>query len=191
MKGAQTMQYAAFHALETKRLSLRKLRLSDLPEYNLLYGDRQVCRYMLFDPHESLSQSEASLHRALRRYGETGFYRWAIARKTDDRLIGIIDLLRFDEKTDSCSFAYMLCPDFWNRGYGTEAVKAVFRFAFDEMGIQTIAADHMAENPASGAVMRKAGMTFVHRIEGKYEKNGASHDSLCYEIRKENFHDGE
>lgn len=185
------MRYVEFHTLETERLILRKLRASDLPEYNFLYGNGEVCRYMLFQPHESMAQSAESLQRALSRYGETGFYRWAITQREDDKLIGIIDLLRFDDAQDRCSFAYMLRPDHWNRGYGTEALKAVFRFAFEEMGIHVIAADHMADNPASGAVMRKAGMTFTHRIEGKYQKNGISHDAVCYEIRKGDFHDGQ
>jgi len=184
------MRYVEFHTLETERLILRKLRASDLPEYNLLYGNSEVCRYMLFQPHESMAQSAESLQRALSRYEETGFYRWAITQREDDKLIGIIDLLRFDPEQDSCSFAYMLRPDHWNRGIGTEALKAVFRFAFAEMDIQTIAADHMSANPASGAVMRKAGMTYTHTIAGKYQKNGASQDALCYKIEKENFHDG-
>ena len=185
------MRYAPFQTLHTSRLVLRKLRMDDLPEYNAqLFGSTDVSRYMLFDPHETWLQSRESLDRALSRYGQTGFYRWAIAQKENDRLIGIIDLLRFDETRDTCSFAYMLLPNFWSQGYGTEALKAVFRFAFAEMGIRTIAADHMAENPASGAVMLKAGMTYTRTIPGKYQKNGASHDAVCYEITKENFYDG-
>ena len=40
----------------------------------------------------------------------------------------------------------------------------------------------MAANPASGAVMRKAGMTYVRTDEEKYVKNGQSYDAPVYRI---------
>ena len=43
----------------------------------------------------------------------------------------------------------------------------------------------MAANPASGAVMRKAGMVFVRTEEGKYEKNGTGYDAHVYRITRE------
>ena len=185
------MHYTALRTLETPRLTLRRLRESDLSEYHLLCGSTAVCRYMLFVPHGSLDESRESLNRVLSFYEAPDFYRWAIARKEDDRLIGVISLLRFDETQSSCSFAYMLRPDCWNQGFGTESLKAVFRFAFGEMGIDRITADHMAANPASGAVMRKAGMTRTGILPGQYRKDGETHDAVCYEIRKEDFHDGQ
>jgi RimJ/RimL family protein N-acetyltransferase len=81
----------------------------------------------------------------------------------------------------------MLGQDFWGQGYGTEAVKAVFEFLFEEMDIQRIEADHMVENPASGAVMRKAGMVKTGLETAKYEKNGVLHDAVCYAITKEQW----
>ena len=82
-------------------------------------------------------------------------------------------------------FAYMLGCDYWNRGYGTEALKAVIRFAFEELEMKRIVADHMVENPASGAVMRKAGMVHTGTQRAKYEKAGRVYDAEVYEIRNE------
>ena len=78
----------------------------------------------------------------------------------------------------------MLGEDFWGKGYGTEVLRTVFRFAFEKMGVEVIRADHFEDNPASGACMRKAGMTWVGRVEGKYIKNGIFHHAVLYEIRK-------
>lgn len=178
------MRYAPFHPIETPRLTLRKLRMEDLPEYNSqLFGSEDVSRYMLFDPHESMEQSRQSLEGALGRYESGRFYRWGIARKEDDVLIGLIDLLRFNEEDSSCSFVYMIGKPHWNRGYATEALKAVIRFAFEEMDIARIQVDHMSENGGSGAVMRKAGMTHIGTSYGKYTKHGVAFDAENYEIR--------
>lgn len=184
------MNYVDIPTMETPRLILRKLRRSDTEHYfHRLVSDEAVTRYMLFDPHRDISQSEASIEKALNRYAQGRCYRWAVALKEDDSLIGVFELLRFQDVDSSCSFAYMLSRDHWNRGYGTEVMKAAFRFAFEVLGVQKIEADHMADNPASGAVMRKAGMRYVGTIHQKYEKHGVFHDACCYEIRKEDFHD--
>ena len=178
------MRYAAFHPIETERLLLRKLELEDVYEYyERLFGDGDVSRYMLFEPHQDMTESLASLERKLSRYGEEGFYCWGITEKEEGSLIGLIELLRFEPIDSSCSFVYMLGCDYWNRGYGTEALKAVIRFAFEELEVQRIVADHISKNGASGAVMRKAGMEHLGTLENKYEKLGISFDAELYEIR--------
>lgn len=182
------MRYADFRNLETERLILRDIRMEDIQEYyERLWGDGDVCRYLLHDPHQDIGESLESIEKILEGYDAGKFYRWGITEKGEDSLIGIVGLVRIDEEKGECSFAYMLGCDYWNRGYGTETLKAVFRFAFEELEIRRIVADHMAENPASGAVMRKAGMTHIGTEKGKYEKHGYLHDAEVYEIRNENL----
>ena len=180
------MQYVAFHNLETPRLILRDIRMEDVQEYyERLWGDGDVCRYLLHNPHQDIGESYEQIQEILRQYEAGKFYRWGITEKGDDSLIGIIGLVRIDEETSQCSFAYLLACDYWNRGYGTEALREVIRFAFEELELKRIVADHMAENPASGAVMRKAGMTHIGTEKGKYEKQCVLHDAEVYEIRNE------
>ena len=178
------MRFAKFHQLETDRLLLRQLREEDIYEYyERLFGDGDVSRYMTFEPHQDISESLESLQRKLERYEEDNCYCWAIAEKGEDSLIGLIELLRFDPRDNSCSFVYLLGCDYWNKGYGTEALKEVIRFAFEELGVERIVADHMAPNAASGKVMAKAGMTHIGTEPEKYEKTGSRYDALVYEIR--------
>lgn len=182
------MEYIPIPVLETRRLLLRKLNMQDAPHYFTRLGSSgRVTEHMLWDPHQDISESIASIQKTLARYGAGHCYRWGIALRSDNSLIGVIELLRFDETANACSFAYMLGEDFWGAGYGTEALEAVFRFAFMELKIETIVSDHFAENPASGAAMRKAGMRYVRALPGKYEKHGILHDALEYRITKEEW----
>ena len=179
------MKYAAFSPLQTPRLRLRKLKSEDAPLfYSRLGGNEAVTRHMLWMPHTDVSQSEESIQRAIARYDSGKFYRWAITLAEEDSIVGIIDLLGFDEASGTCSFAYMLGRDHWGMGYGTEALNAVFRFAFTQLQVTAIHADHFAENPASGAVMRKAGMTYQGTVPQKYEKNSVLHDAPQYRITR-------
>ena len=180
------MRYSEFHSIETDRLLLRELRMEDVYEYyEILFGDSDVSRYMLFEPHQDIAESLVSLERKLARYEQGGYYCWGVTRKEEDSLIGLVELLRFDESSSTCSFVYMLGRNYWNQGYGTELLKAVIRFAFEELDVERIIADHIAKNEASGAVMRKAGMKHIGTEMGKYEKLGTRYDAEVYEIRKE------
>ena len=182
------MKYAMFEQLETENLILRKFRSEDANcFYKRVGGSEDVTRYMLWQPHEYIEESQKSIEKVLARYEEGKCYTWAIALAKDDSVIGRIDLLRFDEENSSCSFAYMLGKEFWGRGFGTESLKAVFAFAFEKMEMQSIVADHMSENVASGKVMQKVGMRFVQKHLQKYEKCGKYYDADEYAIDAEDW----
>ena len=182
------MNFAEIKELSTENLILRKIRWEDAADYyRHLASSEAVTRYMLFNPHKDFSESVASVEKALQRYETGRFYRWAITRKEDDGFLGVIDLLRFDEERNTCSFAYMIGQPFWGKGYGTESLKAVFGFAFDEMKLDAVEADHMAENVASGRAMEKAGMTYVRTERAKYEKNCRIYDAPTYRITAEQW----
>lgn len=182
------MRYPEFEELHTSRLRLRKLTMADAePYYARIGSNPNVTKYMLFSPHKDISESVASIEKALRRYREGNCYRFCIALESTNELIGVMEPLRFDDGKSSCSFAYMLAEEFWGQGYATEALKAVLDFLFRKMEMERVEADHMAENAASGAVMRKAGMIFQGIQPGKYEKDGISHDAVCYAVTREQW----
>ena len=177
------MEYVQIRALKTPRLVLRKLRREDTAAYYERLGSSEaVTRYMLFEPHQDISDSVSSIEKILGRYEAGKCYRWGITQAENDSLIGVIDLLKFDEEKNTCSFAYMLAEEFWGRGFGTEALRAVLDFAFTELKVAAVEADHFAENAASGAVMRKVGMTYQGTAKDKYVKNGVYYDAPRYRI---------
>lgn len=182
------MRQASFQSLTTQRLRLRKFLTEDAAAYYECLGSSDaVTKYMLWEPHKDISESEESIRKILNRYETATPYTWAIALKETDALIGRVDLLRLDQQAGTCSFAYMLGADFWNHGYGTEALRAVFDFAFTQLEVESMDADHMADNPASGAVMRKLGMTSQGSIPNKYQKNGVWHDAVCYRVTQKEW----
>ena len=177
------MRFAEFEELSTSNLILRRFRCDDTEDfYARVGGNEKVTRYMLWEPHNSVEETKASIEKVLQRYEAGNAYTWAIALKENDAIIGRIDLLRIDEETGCCSFAYMISDTYWGQGFGTEALSAVLKFAFEKMQIQLVIADHMSENYASGAVMRKVGMTYVQTYKAKYEKSGKVFDADEYKI---------
>ena len=182
------MKYMKLEELETNHLILRKFRNSDAQNFFVrVGGNPNVTKYMLWEPHASIEETEKSIAKILKRYDEGMGYSWAIALKEDDSIIGRIDLLRFDESESSCSFAYMMGDAYWGKGFGTEVLSEVLRFAFEKMEMQVVIADHMCENGGSGAVMRKVGMTYVQTYAAKYQKAGKDYDADEYRITYEEY----
>ena len=176
------MNFVEMKELQTSRLNLRRLRFEDLYDYyEHITSDGDVTRYLEIEPHQDIGETMEQLQGILERYEEEGCYRWAMALKEDDGIIGIFELLPTEEE---CSFTCMLGKQWWNQGYATEAMQEIFRFAQEELGVQKITADHMAPNAAAGAVMRKAGMVQVGVVPGKYEKHGQIYDAVCYELSR-------
>ena len=179
------MKFAEMKDLVTERLVLRRMCFDDLYNYyERICSDGNVTRYMKFEPHQDIGETLQRLEKTLAEYEAGGRYCWVITVKGEDELIGIFDLLALDESDNSCTFAYMLGESWWGNGYATEAMKAVFNFAFEELEVELIRGSHFSANAASGAVMRKAGMTHIGTVPGKYEKQGQLHDGEIYELRR-------
>ena len=66
------------------------------------------------------------------------------------------------------------CPPQMTAESFEEALKALVDFLFDEVGLNRIEAEHDVNNPASGRVMEKSGMTF----EGTSRQAGLSNQGI-------------
>ncbi len=184
------MQLLPIERIETNRLYLRKLTFEDIPLYYArLSSSHQVPKYMLWSTHEKIEQTIDYVETSIEKYATNKYYKWAIALKQTNELIGIIELLRFNEKEESCSFAYMLAEEFWNKGYMTEALQAALHFAFMKLEVKEVISDHFSENLASRKVMQKVGMQYIGRQEETYQKDGKVHSAEGYKITKQDFLD--
>lgn len=56
------------------------------------------------------------------------------------------------------SAGYFIYPQYWNKGYVTEAFKRVLEFAFMENHVYRVTTGCLLENKASEKIMKKAGM---------------------------------
>jgi len=69
---------------------------------------------------------------------------------------GLAYLPEFDE----VDLGYRFLPNFWGKGYATEASHEILTYGFDELELKRIIAIAMKENKASLRVMEKVGMEF-------------------------------
>ena len=154
--------------LETKRLLLRPLTVDDADAVFVWTSDPEVNRYMSYPLHTDLEMTRQWLRSV--EAAKEGYYDFGFVRRSDGLLIGTGGV--YDNGDGSWKFGYNLRRDCWGLGYATEAAKALIAFARKEFGSKVFVSSHAVDNPASGRVMEKCGLTFHHC--GEYSKADGS-----------------
>ncbi len=174
--------------LETQRLLLRKMRPDDAAAMFAYSSDPEVARYVLWDAHRSIEDSEAFLLFAVEGYERGDFGGWGLVLKSSGAFIGTCGIdAGYAPEHARAEIGYVLSRDQWGRGLMPEAVRAVIRFGFARMGLNRLQARCIAENDASARVMEKAGMSYEGTLrESEYVK-GAYRDMKLYSILRREF----
>jgi RimJ/RimL family protein N-acetyltransferase len=89
---------------------------------------------------------------------------YALVARSDGGLVGAMGLA-IAAQHRRAELGYWVGVPHWNRGYATEAGRALLAYAFGPLGLHRVEAHHFTRNPASGRVMQKLGMRpeGVHR----------------------------
>ncbi len=145
--------------IATERLILRPLDpVGDLEAMHRIGSDRRVSRMMQsIAPDWTLEQAAAFIDRSRWR-GEIGFRHAIALRSAPGMMIGTIGI-----GGDPVSTAYFLDVDHWGKGYATEALAGFLASVMPRFAALHIEAGHFADNPASGAVLRKVG--FIETVQ--------------------------
>lgn len=168
--------------LRTERLLLQPFRLSDARVVQQLAGDAEVASTTASIPHPYPDgAAEAWISAQPRRYQSSQEVVFAVVRKEDGRLVGSIGLRLIAEEAKG-ELGYWIGRQYWNRGYATEAARAILAYGFLQLQLVSIYAHYMVRNPASGRVLEKIGMQQKGKLWNYLEKNGVREDCRWYEI---------
>lgn len=182
------MNHTGTHTLETERLILRRYRPEDAPAmFRNWASDPEVTRYLTWPTHASEDVTRAIITDWVARYEEPDVYHWGLELKTTHEVIGDIAVVRIAEKVLEAELGWCMGRAWWGRGLMPEAARAVLRWLFTEAGFNRVCAIHDTENPKSGRVMQKIGMTFegVSRQGGR--DNRGIVDMARYAILRSEF----
>ncbi len=170
---------SAFKELITERLILRSYMESDLDDLFVLLSDREVNLFLPWFPVETQDAAHRMLYDRFLVYSSPDTARcYAVCLKKDNRPIGYITV----GGDDSHDFGYALRREFWNNGIITEAAQAVIN-ELTQAGLPYLTATHDVRNPASGAVMRKLGMTYRYSYEELWQPKNIPVIFRMYQIQ--------
>lgn len=170
--------FSAIPTIETSRLILRGMRVSDAEDMYAYACREDVTRYLTWEPHPDVHYTKEYLTYIGQRYRTGDFYDWAVVCKDDGHMIGTCGFTKFDFASDSAEIGYVLSPQYHQKGYGTEAVRAVITFGFETLHLHRIEARFIKENIPSLKLMERVGLTLEGYaresllLKGKYQTIG-------------------
>lgn len=151
----------AFPSLSTRRLQLREIVASDAPALLAIHGDREAMKWFGSDPLADLEAAEKVIagFANLRQLPSSGV-RWGIVHAQPSRgaaLLGTCGLFRWNRGWRTCLTGYELARHAQGQGYMTEALRAVFAWAFETMAVERIEAQVHPLNAPSLALLKRLG----------------------------------
>lgn len=176
----------AIVTIGTKRLRLRPFQTTDAEAVHRLAGSQDVAAgTFLPHPMDRQAAQDWVTERLKDQAAGTGV-TFAITLLENGELIGSIgmELMLVHEQG---RLTYWLGRDYWNQGYGTEAVTALVEYGFNSLKLHRIYAPHFHTNPASGRVLQKVGMTHEGRLREHYLRFGQRVDVELYGMIRNEF----
>lgn len=166
--------------VETARLRLRPFTLDDAPAIFAYAHDPELARLGMWPPSTSLEETRDEIAEIIEGYQGGAQWTWAIEQKSDQAMIGRCDLLKYRREHRSAEIGYALARHAWGQGYATEAMRALVRYAFDELTLHRLEAIVLPFNAASIRVLEKIGMQREGVKREAYYIDGQFVDLLCY-----------
>jgi len=148
--------------IKTARLSLRPLGLDDVEPMLTLWTEPGVRRFLFDDQIISREQAADEINGSIARFETHGCGLWGAALLQETSLIGFCGY-RFFHEPPELQALFGFHPDYWSKGLATEAARAMIRFGFERLNLESVIASADGPNAASLRVMEKAGMIFDHR----------------------------
>jgi RimJ/RimL family protein N-acetyltransferase len=142
-----------FCSQTTPRLLLREFRLDDHAAVHAFASDPEVVCYTDWGPNDP-EETTAFLHEVVDSARATPrvTFAMAVVDRSDDMLIGSIELVTTSSQHRRGEIGYVFCPTALGRGFATEAAIALMRFGFDGLGMHKISATCDPANVASAGV---------------------------------------
>ncbi|MBV8520064.1 MAG: GNAT family N-acetyltransferase [Acidobacteria bacterium] len=112
---------------------------------------------------------------------------FAIERKDDRSHVGNASIHDIDWVSRTGEFGLFIGePSAWNRGFGTDAIVTLVRFAFDEMNLRKLRIHIFDYNDRAKHILETHGFVQEGRLAREFYREGSYHDIVILSI----FRDG-
>ncbi|MEA3461204.1 MAG: GNAT family N-acetyltransferase [Bacteroidota bacterium] len=151
-----------------RRIYLEKMQPHDFDAFYAMVSNEKI---MARITERALSKEEA-----LKKFNELlrnsalhkSFGSYKVLERTGSKLMGMAKLEITPEKLNEAELGFMLLPEFWGKGYGTEIAKILFDIAKTYPHLKRVYANIDPDNKASRKILINMGFTSekVGEIDG-------------------------
>ena len=144
--------------LETQRLIVRHVHMSDLADLLVVNGHDDVTRYLPYASWASIADARAWLERMQRAQASGSALQWAVVDKASAAVIGSCLLFQYDAPSALAELGYVLGRAYWGQG------------------LRRIEAEVDPRNVASGKLLNGLGFTSEGILRQRWVTKGEARD---------------
>lgn len=173
--------------IEASRVRLRHIENADIDSLYDIFSDAEAMRFFGSLPFSERDEAVNYLAEINENFQKKTHFQWGIALKSDDKIIGTSTIFHTDEKHRRAEIGYALNREFWGKGYVTEALNSLFKFAFDELNLHRIEADVDPRNNASIKILEKFGFQKEGYLRERWFSGDEIQDAFFYGFLKSDW----
>ena len=168
--------------LRTERLTLRPFRLEDALTAHKLFGtDEDMYRYSGWNPYASVEDAERFIRMTLENADP---HSRCFAIEYAGEIVGNIGAYNYEEANNRIEVGCSIAKDSWNKGFATEALKAVLQFLTESERVSTVVAWCAEDNISSRRALEKGGMVLESVEENGLKVGNKTYNKLNYAYRR-------
>jgi RimJ/RimL family protein N-acetyltransferase len=175
--------------LAGERIELRRHARENYRLYGEWYGDPEIWRLTSWAA-SPLSPSAVERLFEEREYSSTDD-SFAIHVKGEEEPIGVISLMSISEANASAELSVMVGPrEDRHQGYGAEAIDAILRYGFEELGLNRVGLSVFEFNEGAISTYEKLGFREEGRLRKALKRDDAFHDAILMSILRSEWRGG-
>ncbi len=175
--------------LEGERVELRRHARANYKLYARWYGDPEIWHLTSWTP-SPLSRSAVERLFEDRELSPTDD-SFAIHVRGNDEPIGVISLMNISEANESADLSVIVGdPDDRHRGYGTEAIGLLLRYAFESLGLNRVGLSAFDFNGEAISAYEKLGFVVEGRFRHAIKRRSNFHDAILMSILRSEWEGG-
>lgn len=159
--------------LLTTRLKLRAAKQDDLTDLFAVYSDPRAMKYWSTPPHDSPAHTQELLNWMISSAPARLVY---VVIEMDGTVIGTAGMHQGDE------VGFIIHSDYWRKGIGTEAMRAIIPHLFATTDVAELTADADPDNIASVDCLKKLGFHVTSTKENTFLINGVWPHSVYFAL---------
>lgn len=167
---------AEFPTITTARLNLRAVTGDDAALYHQLLSVPEVTLKTDIPDSPTEKRSERFVSWMSGLYQKDKGCAWIIENRETHALMGAIRINQIFRKEKTGEIGYELHPEYWGRGFMSEALTAVITCGYEHFSLNRLEAWTLPGNEVSDQVLLKCGFSFEGVLRQKACFKGGFHD---------------
>ena len=180
--------FSHFPRLESEHFILRRILHRDADDLLAIFCDEEVTRYYDLYTMQTLEEVHELIDYMADSFDAERQIRWAISRKTDNKLIGTCGFVTIHRRR--AEIGYDLVREYWGQGIMREALDVLLAYSFETLALNRIEALVMPGNERSAHLLKHLGFTNEGTLRDYDYFKDAHQDLQMFSLLAREFRNG-